>query len=71
MEEITVYKTCFGQVLGTLYYHLREALIDGVYYEIIKLNIYEDKFFGDATIKLGNEIQYWYFDSKLEIWIIE
>jgi hypothetical protein len=64
--------SCFGQILGTLYYHLEEALFDGFKYEIINIQINEENKTGLALIKINDGIMHdWYFDSDLDIWIIK
>lgn len=72
-------------IFGTLWYTI-EAMNDDVkvkynyetrrdeketYYDVIKVNIDEEKQTGTATIKdmVRNIISNWYWDKELDIWI--
>lgn len=68
-EKETPERSCFGQLLGTLYCHLEESLKDNNIMEVLSVNIDEAGMTGVAMIKEGGRIEEYVFDNDLDFWI--
>lgn len=68
-NEKFVENVCFGQILGTLYYHLEESLKFGNKMEILSISVDESKRTGTAIVSERDNIRKYIFDGELDIWI--